>query len=126
VVDEARFWRHVSLLDDSCDACWIWVGAIRDDGRGRYFVSHTTEIRAHWAAWEIQNGKPVPKGYRLEQECNHPDCVRHWRLAGKRRKLSPKAVRDVLTSTLMVKELAQKYGVSRVSIHSHRRRAVLA
>ena len=79
-------------------------------------------MRAHWAAWEIQNGEPVPKGHRLEQTCNHPDCVRHWKLGGKRRKLSPKAVRDVLTSTLGLKKLARKYRVSRVAIQWHRHR----
>ena len=98
---------------------------MRDDGRGRYFINGT-EMRAHWAAWEIQHGEPVPEGYRLEQECNHPDCVRHWKLGGRRKKLTREAIEDVLTSTLGLKRMARKYGVSPLAIRWHRQRCVLA
>jgi hypothetical protein len=83
---EQRFWKHVLLLDDSPESCWIWVGAIRDDGYGRFFMdSGRREIRAHWAAWELKTGNPVPEGWTLESTCGNPQCVRHWQI-GRRRK----------------------------------------
>jgi hypothetical protein len=120
MIDKARFWKHVSLLDDSSDTCWVWVGAMRDDGRGR-FSYNGGEIRAHWAAYEIQHGTPVPKGHRLEQTCNHPQCVRHWKLGGKFRKLGPKAVLEILSGLIDTKSAAKKYGVSARRIFQVRR-----
>lgn len=89
---EQRFWKHVMLLDDSPESCWIWVGAIRDDGYGRFFISRFREIRAHWAGWQIRTGTTVPEGYTLESVCRNPQCVRHWQI-GRRRKavLTPTA-----------------------------------
>jgi hypothetical protein len=74
-----RFKRKVMFLDDSDDSCWIWVGALRDDGRGRIKVNGHEE-RAHRVAWELLNGRSLPRGKRLRQECGHPQCVRHWHL----------------------------------------------
>jgi hypothetical protein len=77
-----RFKQHVVFLDDSDDSCWIWTGALRDDGRGRTWVEgRENERRAHRVAWEFLNGQSLPRGMRLVPECSHPQCVRHWRLA---------------------------------------------
>ena len=117
MIDEARFWRHVTLLDDSCDACWIWVGAMRDDGRGKFWDgSQRRVIRAHWAAWELQHGSRVPKGHRLEQQCAQPQCVRHWKLGGKTRKLSTKDLAEIAKSLLGPTALAKRFGVHRRTV----------
>lgn len=111
MIDEPRFFSHVMLLDDSADTCWVWVGAMRDDGRGRFWQDGR-EIRAHWAGWEIRTGEPVPKDYRLEHECSHPQCVRHWKLGRKRLKLTPAAVKEILSGILGPTSAAKKYGVT--------------
>ena len=76
-----RFKRHVMFLDDSDDSCWIWVGCTRYDGRGKIKVAKNKHRSAHRVAWEFLNGKTLPKGVKLRQECAHPQCVRHWRKA---------------------------------------------
>ena len=122
MIDEPRFWSHVALEDDSRNACWIWVGAMRDDGRGRYW-HHGRDIRAHWAAWEIRHGEPVPANSRLEQECKQPNCVRHWRLVGPNRKLTQRAIREIATSLLSLRVLARRYGIAFQVIGYHKKRA---
>lgn len=131
MIDGPRFWSHVSFLDDSADACWIWVGSITDDGRyGRFFTSHRNEVRAHRAAWEIRNG-PIPKGYMLKQECPRPQCVRHWKLSGKHKKLTKRARAEIIASNLGLSILAKKYNVTRqyvrelcrTSLQRHTKRA---
>ena len=115
MIDRARFWRFVQLLDDSDDACWIWTGAMRDDGRGRFSVGRR-EITAHRAAWEIRTGEPAPAGYRLEQECNHPQCVRHWKLGGPVRKLGDEAVAAIRRSGCSIREIARRWRASRTHV----------
>lgn len=119
MIDRERFWSHVSFLDDSPETCWVWVGPLRDDGRAR-FCSQGRDMRAHWAAWEIQHGEPVPANSRLEQECNQPQCVRHWKLVGPAKKLTPVAVRDILRSMLGPTALAKKWGVTYQAVLYHR------
>jgi hypothetical protein len=113
-----RFFSHVVLLDDSEDTCWLWVGAMKDDGRGR-FCRNGEEVAAHRVGWEIQNGRPVPEGYRLKPTCNRPDCVRHWRLGS--RKLSADEVRQIVLSHDGSSALGKRYGVHRNTILWHRR-----
>lgn len=98
---------------------------MRDDGRGRFWQDGK-EMRAHWAAWEIQHGTPVPAGYRLEQQCSQPQCVRHWSLGRPFRLLTPQALRAICAGMLAAKVLAKKYGVSRRHVHRVRRTYVPA
>lgn len=112
VVDPERFWRFVQFLDDADDTCWIWTGAMRDDGRGRYFIGNG-EITAHRAAWEIRTGSQPPPGRRLEQSCNQPQCVRHWILGGAVQKIDDEGVRALRKSSLSIRELARRYVISR-------------
>lgn len=96
MIDASRFWKHCMLLDDSPDACWIWVGALNDvDNTGRYFISRRKEIRAHHAAYELRFGELPPPGRRLRRDCNHPQCVRHWTLDEDYRRLSPREIQSI-------------------------------
>jgi len=108
---QERFKAKVLWLDDSDDSCLIWVGALRDDGRGRFFFSDR-EVKAHRVAWELFNGRPVPKDTRLTQECEHPQCVRHWRLDRPSRKLSVDQVHAIRTSKRPDAALAVTFGVT--------------
>jgi hypothetical protein len=40
----ARFWRHVVKGPGERD-CWIWVGAIGDDGYGRFWTTRDGRAR---------------------------------------------------------------------------------
>ena len=66
-MNEARFWRHVALSDDSEDACWVWTGSQNCYGRGRFSLKGKI-VLAHRIAFEIVRGA-VPQGYRLVQTC---------------------------------------------------------
>jgi len=106
-----RFKRHVMFLDDSDDSCWIWTGALRDNGRGRMKVAGK-EVQAHRIAWELLSGRPIPKGMRLRQECAQPQCVRHWRLDRPYRKLTAEQVRQIKAVGIPSYALAVRYGGS--------------
>ena len=109
MIDTVRFWKHVMLLDDSPDTCWIWTGAQRDDGRGRFFVTKRREVRAHWAAFFIQHGRWPLAEHRLIQTCSEPNCVRHWRQGGPFRKLSEQSVAAIRASRASYRSLARHY-----------------
>lgn len=116
MIDAARFWRHVMFLDDSRDTCWIWTGAQRDDGIGRFFVGARHEVRAHHAAYELRFDEPVPPGFRLVSECSEPNCVRHWRLDRPHRKLSDRDRENIRQSRLGPCALARIFHVHHRSI----------
>lgn len=106
-----RFKQNVMMLDDSDDSCWVWVGYIKDDGRGWIRVAGKRR-RAHRVAWELLNGRPIPDGMRLVQECAHPQCVRHWRLDRPWKKLSDDEVRAIRGTSIPSHALAVRFGVS--------------
>ena len=106
-----RFKSHVAFLDDSDDSCWIWVGALQDDGRGRFRINGK-EASAHRVGWELLHGQPIPDGIRLVQECTSPQCVRHWRLDKPYRKLSDLDVSHIRGSSLSLRRLASIFGVN--------------
>jgi hypothetical protein len=110
-VNLERFKRHVVFLDDSDDSCWVWIGALRDDGRGRAWVNGQ-ERRAHRVAWELLNGRPIPPSMRLTQECGHPQCVRHWRLDRPGKKLTAEEVLQIRSTSIPSHALAVRYGVA--------------
>ena len=57
--EEKRFWKKV-IKGPTRNACWLWVGAIGDDGYGRFWTQAETGkqcmLRAHRAAAEIIYG----------------------------------------------------------------------
>lgn len=66
--EETRFWEKV-IKGPSPSACWIWVGAIGDDGTQRM-------LRAHRAAAEIIYGLEEITGRLVTHLCDNPLCVR--------------------------------------------------
>lgn len=68
--EETRFWKKV-IKGPAASSCWLWVGAIGDDGYGRYWTQTETGtqrmLRAHRAAAEIIHGHTLTHGYDQHQ-----------------------------------------------------------
>lgn len=77
--ESARFWEKVIKFTDP-SACWLWVGAIGDDGYGRFWTQTETGtqrmLRAHRAAAEIVHGYDAICGQLVTHLCDNPLCVR--------------------------------------------------
>lgn len=74
-----RFLSHV-LKGPQPHHCWIWTGAIGDDGYGRFWVKNedgTRQVyRAHrFAMTVLVNRELAPKEYVLHR-CDNPLCVK--------------------------------------------------
>lgn len=77
--EETRFWEKV-IKGSGPSACWLWVGAIGDDGYGRFWTQTETGtqrmLRAHRAAAEIVHGYDAISGQLVTHLCDNPLCVR--------------------------------------------------
>ena len=73
MADDARFWKHVSVVDDA-DSCWLWTARVDKDGYGKV-TRDGISMRAHRVSWEIANGR-IPAGAIVRQSCDVPGCVR--------------------------------------------------
>ena len=71
VVDRWRFDRKVVWSP----TCLWWVGAIADDGYGRFAAGNGQVMSAHRWLWEQDVG-PLPAGVRLRHCCDETSCVR--------------------------------------------------
>ena len=60
-----RFWSHVVKGPDP-DSCWLWTGAVADDGYGRFWIgpgkAARRVVRAQRYAYTAITGLPVPDG----------------------------------------------------------------
>lgn len=77
---ERRFWSKVVKGQDPSD-CWIWIGAIGDDGYGRFWTSPANGeqkmIRAHrYALALVHGGLEAIEAYEACHICDNPICVR--------------------------------------------------
>lgn len=115
MIDRERFFSHVEIQGD----CWIWTGALRDDGRARFFMDYN-EVLAHHAAFELRFEKPVPKGWQLKRECRNEQCVRHWVLRRPHTKLTSEAAALIRQGHHKAKALAQMLGVGKREINKVR------
>lgn len=68
--DAHRFWAKVDRSGD----CWIWHGAVKDDGYGA-FEMHPKTWRAHRFAYTMCVD-PIPRGKMVLHKCDNPLCVR--------------------------------------------------
>lgn len=59
---------------DPSSLCHVWTGRTDQDGYGRFQEAYR-DRRAHRAAWEEANGRPVPRGYVVRHVCDRPACV---------------------------------------------------
>lgn len=76
----ARFWALV-IDDPDATGCRWWIGAISDDGYGRWRHPGSGRVTAaHRAVWEAAHG-PVPDGLKLLHSCNETNCVQLAHLA---------------------------------------------
>lgn len=65
-----RFWRKV-YADPF--GCWLWRGAINNDGYGTFTVDGRTQ-RAHRVLWESIHGS-IPEGLTTDHICRIRACV---------------------------------------------------
>ena len=75
-----RFWSKVIKGPEPAD-CWIWTGAIGDDGYGRFWTTPATGeqkmIRAHrYALSLVHGGLDEIETYQACHICDNPICVR--------------------------------------------------
>jgi hypothetical protein len=75
-----RFWSKVVCGPASTD-CWLWVGAIADDGYGRFWIrrqGNTRVVRPHrYALALVTDGGDLDEVEVAEhQVCDVPICVR--------------------------------------------------
>jgi hypothetical protein len=55
--------------------CWLWTGAIRDDGYGLFRVDSQQVALAHRWAYERCYGE-IPEGLHVDHDCHDPqDCT---------------------------------------------------
>lgn len=64
-----RFWIKVDKTDD----CWVWTGALGDDGYGRFGDQSRTRMAHRWA-YEHCVG-PIPAGLQLDHLCHTRDIA---------------------------------------------------
>jgi len=65
-----RFWERVHKTD----GCWLWTGALNDEGYGAVRGPNKKNTRAHRFAYEITVG-PIPPGLTLDHLCRTRNCV---------------------------------------------------
>ncbi len=72
-----RFW--IKVKRGGPDDCWPWQGT-RSNGYGQIAVTHDGRGRrqrrllAHRVAWELANGKKIPRGLLVRHRCDNPPC----------------------------------------------------
>ena len=70
---ERRFWSKV-IRGPLREHCWIWVGAIADDGYGRFHLDGTS-VRPHRYSLALGLGLAPGQLPELMHECDVPLCV---------------------------------------------------
>lgn len=59
-------------------SCWIWVGALTQDGyprmNFRYRGKHT-QVYVHHVFYVLRTGEDVKRGIELDHKCQIPACV---------------------------------------------------
>lgn len=76
--EDERFWSHV-IKGPGPDDCWIWVGAISDDGYGRFWTrpdgARQRAVRPSRYAHQRVTGRVLPSTVMLLHACDVPLCV---------------------------------------------------
>lgn len=67
----ARYWSKVARPFDT--SCWIWTGAISDNGHGRFWIGGGRVVISHRFGWALaHDGEPVP--VEVRHDCDNPLC----------------------------------------------------
>jgi hypothetical protein len=78
-VDVERFYAHV-LKGPTSEACWLWMGAISDDGYGRFWFNTPAGqkvVSAHrFALATVHGGLEAIEDQTALHWCDVPLCVR--------------------------------------------------
>lgn len=78
MTEEARFWSYVVKGPAPTD-CWLWAGAVSDDGYGRFWTSipggGQRTMRPQRFAWRLLTGVDLPRSVMLLHRCDVPLCV---------------------------------------------------
>lgn len=76
--DAERFWRHV-VTGPAADDCWIWIGAVGDDGYGRFWTAgdgtKQRVMRPQRFLYRALTGVDLPPDTMLLHRCDVPLCV---------------------------------------------------
>lgn len=77
---EERLFGNVERLPWS--GCWIWMGVTcgkgyrNGNGYGLIYTDpQRGKLKTHRVAWELANGKPVPKGKLVCHSCDVKTCI---------------------------------------------------
>ena len=70
-----RYWAKV--LKGPEGKCWIWTGAIADDGYGRYYLHDGPGgmVRPHRYLYQVVTGQPLSDDTELLHQCDVTICV---------------------------------------------------
>ena len=67
----ARFWARVARPEWT--GCWIWTGALSDQGHGRFWIGEGRVVIADRLAWmAAHHGQEVPEV--VTHDCDNPCC----------------------------------------------------
>lgn len=70
-----RFLSHV-VKGPAAGDCWLWVGAIADDGYGRFWLDGRT-LRPHRYVVDLVTPGVLTAESVVEHLCDNPICVRY-------------------------------------------------
>lgn len=133
---EKRFWKYV--IPEPNSGCWLWTGGFFDkDGYGIFCINQKWKERAHRLSFRIHNGL-IPEGLFVLHHCDVPCCVNpdHLFLGTQadnmedkvskgrqnkgvdqpRARLTEAQVKEVRSTKESVQRLANKLGVSRMTV----------
>lgn len=75
--EQNRFWSYV-VKGPADDDCWLWTGAIADDGYGRFWTKRDAGqvvVRPQRYSYELLTGEALPSSTLLLHSCDIPICV---------------------------------------------------
>jgi hypothetical protein len=71
-----RFWAKVEKLPDA-PGCWVWTGALNEQGYAVFNVTHLDQRRAHRLTFEDLRG-PIPTDKQPDHLCRLRCCINPW------------------------------------------------
>ena len=77
--------NKLAAMSEQRGECVVWCGWINTGGYGRLYHKGRN-LYAHRVAWELANGREIPKGMMIDHLCRNRACLRpeHLRLASAR------------------------------------------